>query len=157
MNSMSSEAIVFDTPLGAFRVDALGERIVAAAFCDQPLQGNNLHVLKVAEKQFKQFFDHERKRFQLPLAPRGTVFQQRVWLALERLDFGQTCTYGDLAQQLGNPRNVSAVAQAVGRNPIAVAIPCHRVLGRGGKLTGYTWGTERKEWLLQLERSAIAA
>lgn len=157
MNTNHTECIVFDTPLGAFRVEALGEHIVAAAFCEEPLRDNDAHILKVAEKQYTQFFHGERKRFDLPLAPRGTAFQQRVWLALDRLDYAHTCTYSDLAQQLGKPTAVRAVAQAVARNPIAIAIPCHRVVGQKGRISGYAWGTRRKEWLLKLEHAAIAA
>ena len=86
-----------------------------------------------------------------PLAPRGTDFQRRVWRALGELPWGTVCTYGELAARLGIPRAARAVGAAVGRNPISLLIPCHRVLGTGGALTGYAGGLERKAWLLRHE------
>lgn len=87
----------------------------------------------------------------LPLDVRGTVFQQRVWQALTRIEPGETVTYGELARRIGSPSAVRAVAQACGANPVAVAVPCHRVIGANGDLTGYRWGVERKKQLLQSE------
>lgn len=155
MNQPLTDDIVFETPLGAFRVEALNGRIVAAAFCDEPTRDSDVSILKVAEKQYRQYFDGQRTHFQLPLAPRGTAFQQRVWLALDRLDYAQTCTYADIAQQLGQPSAARAVAQAVARNPIAIVIPCHRVINQDGRISGYAWGSDRKAWLLAHEREAL--
>ncbi len=157
MSHITDNRIVFDSPMGAFHVEALGGRIVAAGFCDEPEQDNTDAILRVARKQFRQYFNGERRHFQLPLLPRGTAFQQQVWLALDRLDYAQTCTYADIARQLGDPNATRAVARAIGRNPIAVAIPCHRVVGQNGHLNGYAWGKDRKAWLLALERKAVAA
>lgn len=92
---------------------------------------------------------------ELPLDVRGTAFQQRVWSALTRIEPGETVTYGELARRIGQPSAVRAVAQACGANPIAVAIPCHRVIGADGTLTGYRWGVERKRTLLARERAAV--
>lgn len=88
----------------------------------------------------------------IPLDLRGTVFQQRVWLALTRIEPGRTVTYAELAKQIGQPTAVRAVAQACGANPLAVVVPCHRVIGADGSLTGYRWGTDRKRVLLERER-----
>ena len=89
----------------------------------------------------------------LPLAPRGTDFQQRVWAGLLGIGYGRTVTYGALARELGMPAAVRAVAGAVGRNPISILIPCHRVVGADGRLTGYAGGLERKRFLLELEKN----
>ena len=87
----------------------------------------------------------------LPLDPPGTDFQKAVWAELLRVPCGESRSYGDIARSLGIPRGAQAVGQAVGRNPIAIIIPCHRILGVGGKLTGFAWGLEKKKWLLRHE------
>ena len=88
---------------------------------------------------------------QLPLAPRGTAFQQAVWTQLLTIPRGQSRTYAQIARAIGNPRACQAVGQAVGRNPIGIIIPCHRVIGSDGTLTGFAWGLEKKKWLLRHE------
>ena len=88
---------------------------------------------------------------ELPLAPPGTDFQKAVWAELLEIPYGESQTYGDIARALGRPRGSQAVGQAVGRNPIAIIIPCHRILGAGKKLTGYAWGLNKKKWLLRHE------
>ncbi|MBW7935431.1 MAG: methylated-DNA--[protein]-cysteine S-methyltransferase, partial [Gemmatimonadaceae bacterium] len=87
----------------------------------------------------------------LPLAPTGTAFQQRVWKALREVPFGKTASYGDIARRIGNPKGVRAVGLANGRNPISIVVPCHRVIGSDGSLTGYGGGLDRKQWLLRHE------
>lgn len=104
--------------------------------------------------ELTQYFAGERGRFDLPLAPSGTLFQTRVWQALATIPCGTTVTYAELARSLGLPRSVRAVAAAVGRNPISVLIPCHRVIGSDGSLTGYASGLERKRALLALEAAS---
>ena len=109
-------------------------------------------VLQEAVQQLQQYLGGKRTRFSLPLdLGAGTPFQQAVWQALRDLGHGQVLTYGALAQQLGRASAVRAVAAAVGRNPLSVVVPCHRVLGAGARLTGYAGGLERKAWLLALE------
>ena len=93
----------------------------------------------------------------LPVKLQGTLFQQSVWAILTKIPYGQTVTYGSIARTLGPKMSSQAVGQAVGRNPIAIVIPCHRVLGAGGKLTGYTYGLSRKEFLLELEQGSTSA
>ncbi|MBW7982115.1 methylated-DNA-[protein]-cysteine S-methyltransferase [Enterobacillus tribolii] len=105
-----------------------------------------------AEQQLREYFDGGRSDFDLPLAVRGTPFQQSVWRALLTIPAGETCSYMALAVGLGNPRGVRAVAQAIGRNPWSVVVPCHRVIGSSGSLTGYAGGVNRKAWLLEHER-----
>lgn len=93
----------------------------------------------------------------LPTDPRGTPFQRQVWDALAEVRRGEVVTYGHLARQLGRPTGARAVASAVGRNPLSIVVPCHRVVGAGGTLTGYAGGVDRKRWLLALEGAAVAA
>ncbi len=106
-------------------------------------------------RQLRAFFGGELRRFELPLQPEGTAFQLRVWSALREIPYGQTLSYGELARRLGNPAASRAVGLANGSNPIAIIVPCHRVIGSNGKLTGYGGGLENKRWLLDFERSQL--
>ena len=105
--------------------------------------------------QLNAYFCGERQSFDLPLAASGTPFQQRVWQELQRIPYGTTLSYGQLAAKLGNPNASRAVGRANATNPIAVIVPCHRVIGSTGKLTGYAGGLSRKERLLQLEQAHL--
>lgn len=107
--------------------------------------------LNNAIRQLEEYFAGRRKHFDLPLAPRGTVFQQRVWNALTEIPFGKAVSYSDIAETIGNPNAVRAVGLANGRNPIPIVIPCHRVIGKDGSLTGYGGGLPNKRKLLALE------
>lgn len=108
--------------------------------------------LREALRQIDQYFAGERRAFDLALAPAGTVFQQSVWAALRTIPFGATWSYGELAQHVGHPRAVRAVGLANSRNPIAIVIACHRVIGRDGSLTGFGGGLPAKRFLLEHER-----
>ena len=112
--------------------------------------------LRLAAHQLNEYFAGSRQQFDLPLALRGTDFQRAVWLALMAIPFGQTTTYGEHAQQIGKPNAVRAVGTAIGRNPVSIIVPCHRVLGASGALTGYAGGLERKRFLLRHEQSTQA-
>src|SRR6185295_2249976 len=101
--------------------------------------------------QLTEYFAGRRREFDLPLAPRGTPFQQRVWRALRAIPFGVVRTYGDVARDIGQPKAVRAVGQANGRNPIPIVVPCHRVIGKDGSLTGFGGGLSTKDWLLAHE------
>ncbi|MBV2129587.1 methylated-DNA--[protein]-cysteine S-methyltransferase [Arsukibacterium indicum] len=105
-----------------------------------------------AASQLQQYFAGTLTQFSLPLTATGTVFQQQVWQALCRLPFGQTCSYADIAREIANPKAVRAVGAANGKNPIAIVVPCHRVIGSNGTLTGYAGGLDNKAWLLAHER-----
>ena len=105
-----------------------------------------------ARAQFAEYFAGTRTVFDLPLAPRGTEFQKRVWDQLRRIPHGTTVTYGELARRIGDPKASRAVGLANGKNPISIIVPCHRVVGANGKLTGYAGGLPRKEKLLSLEK-----
>jgi methylated-DNA-[protein]-cysteine S-methyltransferase len=106
-------------------------------------------------RQLREYFDGERTGFDLPLELDGTAFQRRVWAALRDIPFGTTVSYGTLADRIGRPTAARAVGLANGRNPISIVVPCHRVVGSGGGLTGYGGGVERKQYLLALERRVL--
>ena len=106
-----------------------------------------------AAMQLREYFDGQRKTFELPLAPAGTPFQLSVLQALQEIPFGETCSYLDVAKRIGNPKAVRAVGAANGSNPIALIIPCHRVIGSNGSLTGFGGGLDSKKFLLQHEAS----
>jgi methylated-DNA-[protein]-cysteine S-methyltransferase len=108
-------------------------------------------VLRLAETQLKEYFAGERITFDVPLAPRGTEFQQRVWQELRNIPHGEFITYGEQARRLGRPKAFRAVGAANGKNPISILVPCHRVLGASGSLTGFAGGLETKRKLLELE------
>jgi methylated-DNA-[protein]-cysteine S-methyltransferase len=101
--------------------------------------------------QLGEYFAGERRSFELDLAATGTPFQLEVWRALGAIEYGETVSYGELASRIGRPTASRAVGMANGRNPLSILIPCHRVIGAGGALTGYAGGLERKRWLLELE------
>ncbi len=106
--------------------------------------------------QLEEYFAGSRTEFELPLAPAGTAFQRDAWTALRAIPYGATRSYAEQAAALGRPRAIRAVGAANGRNPIAIVVPCHRVVGSRGALTGYGGGVERKEWLLGHERRHAA-
>jgi methylated-DNA-[protein]-cysteine S-methyltransferase len=108
-------------------------------------------------RQLDEYFAGARTAFDLPLAPRGTPFQRRVWEELARIPFGATVTYGELAARVGHPGAARAVGAAVARNPISIVVPCHRVVGADGTLTGYAGGVARKAYLLAHEVASAAA
>src|SRR6202012_510460 len=111
-------------------------------------------LLAQARAQIEEYFAGTRRDFDLPLAPRGTAFQRSVWHALATIPFGVTTTYGEIAAAVGRPTASRAVGAANGQNPIAIVIPCHRVIGANGTLTGYGGGLPTKEWLVRHERAA---
>ena len=110
-------------------------------------------LIRKAHKQIKEYLAGKRTEFDLPLAPQGTAFEQSVWNALLTIPYGELRTYGEIAAQIGNPKACRAVGRANGANPIAIVIPCHRVIGADGTLTGYSAGMKFKEFLLKLEDS----
>lgn len=152
------------TPLGEVTLSGDGEALTGLWFRDQKYFGSTLSggeeekplpLFARTEEWLSLYFSGRDPGFLPPLRPRGTPFRRRVWELLQRIPYGQTVTYGDLARQLaretGGPSSPRAVGGAVGRNPISLLIPCHRVLGAGGSLTGYAGGVERKLRLLELE------
>jgi methylated-DNA-[protein]-cysteine S-methyltransferase len=110
-----------------------------------------------ARRQLEEYFAGERSVFELALAGAGTPFQRRVWAALAEIPYGETVSYGELARRIGKPAAVRAVGMANGRNPISIVVPCHRVIGADGALSGYGGGVERKRYLLELEAASSRA
>jgi methylated-DNA-[protein]-cysteine S-methyltransferase len=108
-------------------------------------------IILKTEKQLEQYFNQERTTFQLPLEFEGTDFQNKIWKTLQNIPFGQTISYKEIALKIGHPLAVRAVGAAIGRNPISIVIPCHRVIGSNGKMTGFAGGLKNKEILLKLE------
>jgi methylated-DNA-[protein]-cysteine S-methyltransferase len=112
-------------------------------------------ALSAAREQLEAYFAGQLTIFDLPLAPQGTEFQQRVWTTLRDIPYGETISYAELARRIGKPQAVRAVGAANGRNPISIIVPCHRVIGSDGSLTGFGGGIERKRWLLAHEASHV--
>ncbi len=150
----------FQSPLGLVRLAASSKGLCGVWFEGQRHQPEtsawpsvaDQPILQQAMRQLTQYFAGQRQHFDVPLdLSSGTPFQQAVWQALQGLSFGKTCSYGTLSARVGRPTAVRAVSSAVGRNPISIIVPCHRVLGATGALTGYAGGLERKAALLKLE------
>jgi methylated-DNA-[protein]-cysteine S-methyltransferase len=155
---------VIDSPVGALRLVENDGAITQIEFTpfgehDGRPRGDrdDVHPLLVeAARQLGAYFERDLKEFDLPLAPVGTDFQRRVWEGLCEIAYGETSSYGDLAHRLGKSNAASrAVGLANGRNPIPIVIPCHRVIGANGTLTGYAGGLDRKQKLLELEQDAL--
>ena len=112
---------------------------------------NNHNLLKEAEKQLAEYFSKKRTSFDLPLDPEGTKFQKKTWEILSKIPYGQTISYSEQAKLIGDIKKTRAVGMANSKNPLAIAIPCHRVIGKNGTLTGYAGGIDKKKFLLNLE------
>lgn len=139
-----------ETPIGPLPLQADESAVSAMRFGAGSAQDAS-PLLDAAEAQLREYFAGARRTFDLPLAPHGTAFQQRVWTALRAIPYGETRTYGELAAAIGSPNASRAVGMANHRNPIPIIIPCHRVIGANGTLTGYAGGLEIKRKLLALE------
>jgi len=159
LNAACTAQALIDTPLGPVRVARTATGIAGLWFEGQkhhpgeltaPMQPDD-PLLQCAAQALQRYFAGEAAAFELPLDLHGTPFQRSVWQALLRIPAGRTCSYGEIARSLGAPQAVRAVGAAVGRNPASLLVPCHRVLGRDGSLTGYAGGVQRKQALLALE------
>ena len=145
------------TPVGYLRVTANNVALTEVGFFDEALPPENVKQNPIAENaisQLSEYLQGKRHSFDLPLAPKGTEFQQRVWQKLLKVAYGQTASYLDIAKALNKPTACRAVGAANGKNPIAIVIPCHRVIGANGSLTGYAGGLDRKSYLLGVESPA---
>ncbi|WP_070380473.1 methylated-DNA--[protein]-cysteine S-methyltransferase [Rhodococcus sp. WMMA185] len=158
MNDQRTVHTVIDSPIGPLTLVNVGgvlsgvympehrHRPNPATFGERATSG-----FEEATTQLAEYFDGRRTEFTVPLAAGGTPFQRRVWDALRTIPYGETWTYGQLAEHVGSPAAVRAVGAANGKNPISIIVPCHRVVGSNGKLTGYAGGLERKRFLLERE------
>jgi methylated-DNA-[protein]-cysteine S-methyltransferase len=143
------------TPLGQMIASADEHAITSLEFGNTSVQNSDHPLLVQLEVELYEYFAGKLKTFTLPLNPHGTPFQKRVWETLCTISYGKTISYAQEAEQFGNAKAVRAVANANGRNPIAIVIPCHRVIASGGGLGGYSGGVDKKEFLLQLEKKNL--
>ncbi|HEY53907.1 MAG TPA: methylated-DNA--[protein]-cysteine S-methyltransferase [Caldilineae bacterium] len=145
-----------ESPIGLIELGGTAEALTTVAFVAQRRSGAESNaVVDEARRQLAEYFAGERRGFDAPLALRGSEFQLAVWNQLLSIPFGQMVSYQDIADALGKPQAVRAVGAANGQNPIAIIVPCHRVVGSNGKLVGYGGGLWRKEWLLRHEGALL--
>jgi len=150
---MSCQSAWLESPVGPLLLEEEDEALVRLAFLEQPPVDScsPSPLLEVAKRQLSEYFRGARQHFDLPLKPSGTPFQQKAWQALQQIPYGETRSYQQQALAFGGAQYARAVGSANGRNPIAIIIPCHRVIGKNGALTGFAGGMDRKHLLLQLE------
>ena len=148
----------YDTILGSVTfVEENGALVVITTHPYHPKEEiyQETPVIKEAFRQLSEYFSGKRKTFNLPLLLKGTDFQKQVWQALLKIPFGETRSYKQIAEAIGNPKAVRAVGMANNKNPLLIVVPCHRVIGANGKLVGYAVGLDKKEYLLRLEGSLL--
>lgn len=153
---MTVQTAYYKSPIGIVRIEGNEEGVRFIDFCedDQILFTEEIpNCLVEAHKQIQEYFEGKRKEFNFKIFSKGTDFQRTVWNELVKVPYGQTASYAELAKQIQNPKAVRAVANANRRNPISIVVPCHRVIGSNGSLTGYAGGLWRKEWLLNHEKN----
>lgn len=148
----------YNTKIGIIGIEENGTAITKLDFINKDVQEeilekNETELLRETIKQLKEYLDGKRTLFDLPLEPKGTEFQKKVWNALKEIPYGETRSYGEIAKIIGNEKAARAVGMANNKNPIAIIVPCHRVIGANGKLVGYAGGLDLKEKLLDLEKN----
>ncbi len=151
---MKTYKAYYKSHLGPIEICGMKDSILSVDFVEDMLPGDAdlPFCLKTGLKQIDEYFSGKRKEFLLKLDPQGTNFQRMVWQQLEKIPFGAVVTYGEIASIIGKPKACRAVGSANGQNPISIIIPCHRVIGSDGSLTGYGGGLWRKEWLIKHEK-----
>jgi len=157
---MNHDSYIFETPLGNLELAAFEGRITHLTPIASPVpqiqhSGRQQKFLSDAARQISDYLSGKLKKLSLPVQTRGSELQQAVWAELQRIPYGQTISYSEMAARIGNPKAVRAVGSACGANPIPLIIPCHRVLRSDGSLGGFGWGLEVKEFLLALEHGAL--
>lgn len=145
----------YNSPVGWLKITGNTKSLQAISFVESQEETNENvpQILQETVHQLKEYFDGKRETFQLNLAPEGTDFQKRIWKLVSEISFGETASYLDIAQRSSSEKNTRAVGLANGKNPIPIVIPCHRIIGTNGKLTGYAGGLDRKRWLLLHEQN----
>lgn len=143
-----------DTPIGVLGLCARGGFLTAVKFHAVDKFGED-EVLDVAAQQLEEYFSGSRREFDIPMDMGGTDFQKKCWQALMEIPYGETRSYSDIAMQVGSPKGVRAVGMANHVNPIPIIVPCHRVVGKNGSLTGYAGGLDMKTWLIEHEKRHI--
>ncbi|GEM80821.1 methylated-DNA--[protein]-cysteine S-methyltransferase [Vibrio superstes] len=150
--------MLYDSPIGKMIIISNGEAIIEIDHVNTELEitENPDELCLKASHQLDEYFAGDRRSFDLPLqSKQGTEFQRKAWTALTTIPYGETISYGEQAKRMDNPKAVRAVGGANGKNPFSIVVPCHRVIGANGTLTGYTGGMNRKEWLLNFESSVL--
>ena len=143
----------FQTPFGVMRACLKNDTLTSFTFAKDDLEQQDEHpIFMTLAEELELYFKGELKKWSIPLAPEGTEFQEKVWTLLQDVEIGSTLSYLELSKKYGDEKAIRAVATANGANPICILIPCHRIIGSDGSLTGYAWGIEMKKELLQLER-----
>ena len=142
---------IISTPIGPLTIESAGGYLTGLSFQAGNLQNGSDEVLELCEQELAAYFEGKLKEFTVPIRPTGTPFRMTVWEELRRIPYGETATYKEIAQRIGNPKAVRAVGGANHHNPIAIIIPCHRVIGADGSLTGFGGGIDIKRRLLELE------
>lgn len=156
MTTISQFIEYLDSEFGTLQICADQKGITSIGFVKEKSKTTkSSEVTKQAVTQLQEYLAGTRSLFDLPLNPKGTEFQHQVWQQLCTIEYGQTCSYADIATGINNPKAVRAVGAANGRNPLTIVVPCHRVIGSNGKLTGYAWGTAIKAGLLALEQKTV--
>lgn len=147
------ETIYLNTPVGTLEIKGDIDGLAFVNFIDPEESESKIipESLQDTVQQLSEYFEGNRTNFKLKLNPEGTFFQKKVWQQIKDIPFGKTASYQDIANQLGDPKAIRAAASANGKNPIAIIIPCHRVIGSDGSLIGYAGGLHRKKWLLEHE------
>lgn len=145
---------LYCSPIGTLVLTSDGTALTGLTFGEpapqwEPLE--NLSIFNTVRRWLDAYFAEKSLPVDFPLSPAGTAFQRRVWGLLAQIPYGETTTYGAIAKQFGGNMSAQAVGQAVGKNPIAIVLPCHRCVGAKGQLAGYAWGIEKKKWLLRHE------
>jgi methylated-DNA-[protein]-cysteine S-methyltransferase len=152
MKKLMAERAVISSNIGNIELEGDGSSITGLAFTSKPTEAPPAgSVLEEAARQLDEYFKHQRKEFTVPLVFHGTSFQERVWKELLNIPYGSAISYGELARRCGDSKAARAIGGAVGKNPIGVIIPCHRIIAGDGTLGGYTGGTDFKKLLLKLE------
>jgi len=156
-----SATTYYHSPLGWIEIQASNEAITSLVFCDERKNDectqSNSAILTECVRQLDEYFAGRLTKFDLPVKQKGTEFQQNVWNTLMDIPFGKTVSYGDVAKALNNPKAVRAVGAANGKNKLWIVVPCHRVIGADGSLTGYAGGLDRKKWLLAHETKIVSS
>lgn len=143
-----------ESPVGPVTVTSDGVAICQVSFSPPTINpSRSCPILADAIEQLEAYFAGRLQQFDLPLRPKGTAFQQQVWLQLQTIGYGKLASYGDIARAVKNPKGVRAVGMANSRNPLGIIVPCHRIIGSNGMLTGYAGGLDKKAWLLRHEGS----
>ena len=139
-------------PIGIIKVIASHDALQAIVFVGELKKSNTNKITNMACQQLDEYFAGERQEFDLPLDKQGTEFQESVWLALQKIPYAETCSYQQIAEKINRPKAMRAVGSANGKNPLAIVVPCHRVIASDGSLSGYEYGVDKKSWLLQHEQ-----